>query len=128
MDVDDEVILLADTLPHRASLATSSAECLAKGVPGLLRLLDNLSKDAVDPKHRRLRLSNATLRGQILDPLPGALDMLQAMGYALQEDSGDMYLVLEESRHSSKQAKAESAWLRQLVEKRWRPQPWSCPA
>lgn len=125
MDLDEEAV--EDVAPHRAALSGSSLEALAQGGPGLFRLLSNVAVDDVDARHRRLRLSNAALQERVFAPLPASLEVLQAVGYAPVEDCGETWLVLDSTRYRPAAARAEAAWLRSLVERRWRPVPWPCP-
>jgi len=121
-------LLDLEEVPHRVALATSSTEALAQGVPGLLRLLENLRLEEVDPRHRRLRLNNATLQERVFRPLPGAFDLLCALGYTPVQEDGETCLCLDTARHSSAAAAKEVSWLQGLIERRWQPQPWPCPA
>mmetsp|Transcript_12902 Transcript_12902/g.22835 ORF Transcript_12902/g.22835 Transcript_12902/m.22835 type:complete len:423 (-) Transcript_12902:11-1279(-) len=119
-------LLEEDQKPHRLILASSSTQSLAKAVPGLARLVENLCVADVDDRHQRLRLGNATLRERILDPLPGAMDVLCYLGYSLQEENGEAVLILDATKHNTEAAKMELSWLWQLIEDRWQPQNWNC--
>lgn len=121
-----------DEPQHRTAIAQSSLESLALGAPTLLRLVENLCPEEVDPKHRRLRLNNAVVRDRLLAPLPAALDLLCVLGYVLQEDEGDTCLCLDESRRRPGAAAMEARWLRELVDRTWSAaasvSEWACPA
>lgn len=112
---------------HRRAMELTPIDGLAKGAPGLYRMLENLFLKDVDPKHRRLRLGNAALRERVLNPLPGAFELLQFVGYSSVEEGGDTWLLLETERHNPTLAKQEASWLRGLVERRWQPSAWPCP-
>eukprot|EP00931_Biecheleriopsis_adriatica_P101806 TRINITY_DN76884_c0_g1_i1.p1 TRINITY_DN76884_c0_g1~~TRINITY_DN76884_c0_g1_i1.p1 ORF type:complete len:437 (-),score=96.96 TRINITY_DN76884_c0_g1_i1:39-1349(-) len=116
-----------DQEPQHVLLSSASLEALAKGAPGLARLLENLCVDDVDPRHQRLRLNNATLRERVLEPLPGAVDLLCFLGYSQLQESGEDFLCLDLSRHSTEMARKELQWLQQFIEQRWRLPAWNCP-
>jgi len=126
-EVVDPVDAGGEEAPHHVAIACSPLECLAKGVPGLLRLIENISLEDVDPKHRRLRVNNATLQERVLGPLPGAVDVLCFLGYTPCEEAGESLLCLDTTRHSPAAAEQEVRWLKKLVARRWRPLPWPCP-
>eukprot|EP00929_Paragymnodinium_shiwhaense_P079391 TRINITY_DN41322_c0_g1_i1.p1 TRINITY_DN41322_c0_g1~~TRINITY_DN41322_c0_g1_i1.p1 ORF type:complete len:468 (-),score=126.97 TRINITY_DN41322_c0_g1_i1:253-1656(-) len=116
------------TEDYWVAMATSSLESLASGAPGLSRLLGNIAVQEVDSKHQRLRLSNAALQERVLRPLPCAVDLLCSLGYGLLEEGGEMWLCLDLARHEPKAAEEAAQRLQAIVERRWQPQPWPCPA
>lgn len=116
-----------DVAPQHLALSESNQEALAKGAPGLARLLENLCVEEVDPRHQRMRLGNVSLRERVLDPLPGSIDLLCYLGYSKLEEDGEAFLCLDASRHSADAAKRERIWLGEFLERRWRAPAWNCP-
>eukprot|EP00930_Biecheleria_cincta_P096055 TRINITY_DN87931_c0_g1_i1.p1 TRINITY_DN87931_c0_g1~~TRINITY_DN87931_c0_g1_i1.p1 ORF type:complete len:479 (-),score=52.98 TRINITY_DN87931_c0_g1_i1:291-1727(-) len=127
VDLTQDEHISEDATPQHLALSESTNEALAKGAPGLARLLENLCVEEVDPRHQRIRLGNVSLRERVLDPLPGSIDLLCYLGYSKLEEDGEDFLCLDASRHSVDAARRERRWLEEFVEKRWRPPVWNCP-
>ena len=59
----------------------------------LLKVCGNTARNPQEAKFRRVKLSNEKVRALITD-VPGAVAVLQAMGWTVEEEEGESYAVL----------------------------------
>lgn len=61
----------------------------------VMRLLRNVVKEPDNAKFRKIRLGNPKIKEAIGD-VPGAVELLESIGFELKEEDGEMWLVMED--------------------------------